>query len=84
MEGKVKNESIIFNSQMFGNIFRKKCQLEACIKGIHTKLDNGSSSSLIAFEKHLQDQYNQILHQEEMLKYQKSREKWVRFGNKNT
>jgi len=29
-------------------------------------------------------QYNQVLAQEEMLWFQKSREQWVRYGNKNT
>jgi hypothetical protein len=35
-------------------------------------------------EKELQQEYNHILFQEEMLWFQKSREQWVKFGDKNT
>lgn len=43
-----------------------------------------SWTNLIILERQLQAQYNQVLHQEKMLWYQKSREKWIKFDNKNT
>jgi hypothetical protein len=35
-------------------------------------------------ESDLQNQYNEILVQEEMLWFQKSLENWVKYGNQNT
>lgn len=80
----IKNESIVFNNETFGNIFRNKRILEARIKGVHRHLDSYPWSDLIKLEKDLQLQYNKVLAQEELLWYQKSRENWVKFGNKNT
>lgn len=82
--GKVQEKSTIFNKQVFGNIFRNKRLLEARIKGVHCQLDLYSYSDMIMLEKDLQRQYDQVLAQEKLLWYQKSREQWVKFGNKNT
>lgn len=81
---KIQAESITFNERVFGNIFRRKRQLVARIKGVHRQLDNYPCSSLITLERDLQEQHNRVLQQEELLWYQKSREKWVKHGNKNT
>lgn len=59
-------------------------QLEARIKGVHRELDYFPYSNLIIMERQLQLEYNKVLAQEEMLWYQKSRENWVKFGNRNT
>lgn len=80
----VREQSIIFNKDVFGNIFRRKRHLQARIKGVHNQLDRYPYADLISLEKDLQNQYNQVLIEEELLWYQKSREKWVKFGNKNT
>jgi hypothetical protein len=37
---------------------------------------------LVLLEKQLQEELDQILFQEEVLWYQKSREKWIKFGDK--
>ena len=39
---------------------------------------------LVQLERTLQAEYNQTLNQEELLWFHKSREQWVRFGDKNT
>lgn len=57
---------------------------KATIKGVHRLLDTYPSSDVIRLEKELQNQYNEVLAQEELLQYQKSRKNWVKFGNKNT
>jgi hypothetical protein len=80
----VKKQSIIFNRDTFGNIFKRKRQLEARIKGVHIKLDVCPRSDLINLEMDLQRQYSIVLEEEELLWYQKSRENWIKFGNKNT
>jgi endonuclease/exonuclease/phosphatase family metal-dependent hydrolase len=80
----VRDHSITFNKDIFGNIFKNKRILEARIRGVHKQLDNHQTSDLILFERKLQQEYNKILSQEEMLWYQKSRENWVKYGNRNT
>jgi hypothetical protein len=81
---KVQDHSIIFNKEVFGNIFRNKRAIEARLKGVHQQLDIYQTSDLIFFERQLQQDYNVLLAQEEMLWYQKSRENWVKYGNRNT
>jgi hypothetical protein len=81
---KVQDHSIVFNKEVFGNIFRNKRAIEARLKGVHQQLDIYQTSDLILFERQLQQDYNVLLAQEEMLWYQKSRENWVKYGNRNT
>jgi hypothetical protein len=42
------------------------------------------STHLIMTEASLQKEYNDVLKQEEILWYQKSRENWVKLGDRNT
>jgi hypothetical protein len=79
----VKENSIIFNHEVFGNIFKRKKHMESRLKGIQSYLERVDSLRHTLLEKELQNEYNHILFQEEMLWYQKSREKWVKFGDKN-
>lgn len=51
---------------------------------MHQQLDYCQSSDLVNFERHLPNEYNKVLAQDKMLWYQKSRENWVKFENKNT
>lgn len=57
-------------------------KLESCIKGVHIQLERKQYHDFIMLEKNLQSQYINVLAQEEMLWFQKSREKCVNFGNK--
>lgn len=82
--GNVRNQSIEFNKETFGNTFKKKRQLQGRIREVHRELDIYPYANLILLERELQNEYDTVLAQEEMLWYQKSREKWVKFGNKNT
>ena len=36
----VRQYSIKFNNEVFGNVFRKKKELEACINGIQRRLES--------------------------------------------
>lgn len=81
---KVRENSIIFNHDVFGNIFQKKKHIENRLRGIHRYLERVDSLRHSLLEKQLQQELNHILFQEEMLWYQKSREKWVKFGDKNS
>lgn len=61
--GKIKDQSLVFNKEVFGNIFRRKRLLEARIRGVHQQLDLFPYSDLIALEKDLQKQYSDVLAQ---------------------
>ena len=70
----VRIDSLIFNKEVFGDIFRRKRLLEARIAGIQRSLEELHSESLVRLEGELRREYNQVLLQEEMLWFQKSRE----------
>ena len=80
----VRNDSLKFNSEVFGNIHKRKRELEARIRGIEKRLETWDSASLSFLLQQLHKDYDEVLYQEEILWFQKSREKWVRFGDKNT
>lgn len=79
----VRESSIIFNQEVFGNIFKRKRQVEKRLKGVQQYFNRVDSLHHALLEKDLQREYNDILFQEEMHRYQKSREQWVKFGDKN-
>lgn len=80
----IKKNSLAFNRDTFGNIFKHKRRIEAHIWGVHLQLDLAPTSNLIHLERDIQQQYSSVLEEEEMLWSQKSRENWLIFGNKNT
>lgn len=79
---KVKDDSIVFNQEVFGNIFRRKQALERRLKGIQKSLERVDSARLTMLENQLQKEYDTILFQEELIWYQKSMEKWVQLRDK--
>uniref|UniRef100_A0A151UGD4 Ribonuclease H protein At1g65750 family n=1 Tax=Cajanus cajan TaxID=3821 RepID=A0A151UGD4_CAJCA len=79
-----REESIKFNREVFGNNFRRKKSLEARLNGVQKTLENVDSASLIRLQGELLQEYNSILLQEEIHWFQKSREQWIKFDNKNT
>lgn len=80
----VRKEALVFNDEVFGNIFRRKKDLEFQICKIQKRLEVVDSVWLNLRERELQKQYREVLQQEELLWFQKSREKWVKFGDRNT
>jgi len=80
----VRDDSIIFNKFTFGNIFRNKRRILARLVGVQNCLEEQPTDSLAMLEKHLWKEYNMVLQQEELFWYQKSREKWVQCGDRNT
>ncbi|KAA3481886.1 reverse transcriptase [Gossypium australe] len=73
-----------WNKSVFGNIFARKRRLEARIEGIQNTLKNHFVPGLWKLEKHLKEQLDITLQQEETLWFQKSREKWIVQGDRNT
>lgn len=80
----VRIQSLIFSKDVFDDIFRRKRNIEAWLKGIQKTLERVDSLFLLHLEQSLQHDYNHILFQEELFWFQKSREKWVKLGDKNT
>lgn len=81
---RVQSDSLSFNKHTFGNIFQRKRHIEGRLKGVQRELDHLVRPSLVMLENQLQEEYRQVLRQEEGLWFQKSREQWVKFGDRNT
>ncbi|XP_015946532.1 uncharacterized protein LOC107471560 [Arachis duranensis] len=80
----VQQASLDFNSKIFGNIFVRKNKLEYQIDQIQWRLEVTDMLSLRIKEAELREDYNRLLLQEELFWYQKSREQWVKYGDRNT
>nr|XP_029146878.1 uncharacterized protein LOC114924898 [Arachis hypogaea] len=80
----VQQASLDFNSKIFGNIFVRKNKLEYQIDQIQRRLEVTDVLSLRIKEAELREDYNRLLLQEELFWCQKSREQWVKYGDRNT
>ncbi|XP_028067839.1 uncharacterized protein LOC114270505 [Camellia sinensis] len=69
--------SLVWNKDVFGNIFKRKRWLLSRIEGIQKAQHFSSSHNLFLLEKDLISQYNKTLFQEEVLWFQKSRANWI-------
>lgn len=58
---KVRDASITFNSEVFGNIFQRKRALERTIRGVQKSLESMDSVRLLLLEQQLQQEYDQML-----------------------
>lgn len=81
---RVIDDSIVFNRDVFGNIFKIKRRVESRLRGIHGALERMDLVSLLILEQQLHQEYNEVLFREETLWYQKSRENWVHSGDRST
>ncbi|KAH9617315.1 hypothetical protein KSS87_016189 [Heliosperma pusillum] len=72
-----------WNHTVFGNIFLKK-SLKARIEGCQKKLSLRQDRGLIKLEAKLRKEFDDVLEQEEILWYQKSRMEFIRDGDRNT
>ncbi|XP_020208919.1 uncharacterized protein LOC109793859 [Cajanus cajan] len=73
-----------WNRNTFGNIFFNKRRLLRRLNGIPRNLLQGPNTFLERLQVKLWSELDQILSQEEILWYQKSRCKWLKFGDRNT
>lgn len=69
---------------MLGSIFGKKKELIVRIKEAQRVLSINPNRYLIRLNKKCNDELNLNLHQKETLWYQKSKEKWITQGDRNT
>src|ERR1044072_6381284 len=82
--GRVKDQSLIFNKNIFGNIFERKHKLEKHLHGLQRELERVDSAVLLRTLLQVQNELEETLKQEEMLWYQKSREQAIKCGDRNT
>ncbi|XP_074303688.1 uncharacterized protein LOC141638174 [Silene latifolia] len=73
-----------WNSEIFGNIFKRKNRLLARIAGCQKKLSITRERGLIILEAQLRKELDEVLAQEELLWYQKSRVDFIKDGDRNT
>lgn len=71
-----------WNSNVFGNAFYKKKRLIAKIECVLKRLISGAALNLFNLERNLQKDLDEILKQEEIIWFQKSRQKWITLGDK--
>ncbi|XP_031115795.1 uncharacterized protein LOC116019654 [Ipomoea triloba] len=73
-----------WNREEFGVIEKKKKRLLARIDGIQRRLEVNYESGLIRLLKKLQGELEEVLKQEELKWFQKSKEEWIVSGDRNT
>ncbi|XP_019166604.1 PREDICTED: uncharacterized protein LOC109162338 [Ipomoea nil] len=69
---------------VFGNIHKRKRVLMSRLGGIQWILANNFHSGLVKLEKRLQVEMEDIIYQEELMWFQRSREDWITSGDRNT
>lgn len=72
-----------WNKKVFGNIFAKKSRLNRRLEIVANRLVAQPSAELEHAQTRLWREYEQVLAQEEILWFQKSRSKWLLHGDKN-
>lgn len=75
---------LLWNKEIFGNIFKKKARLLRRIEGTQIALANNPCSSLAILEKNLNSELMALLQQEEEYWAAKSRIDWLKLGDANT
>lgn len=57
----MSEDSLVFDKEKFGNIFKKKRRIEGHIRGIQRTLEAGEAPRLEILEKQLQYKYEKVL-----------------------
>ncbi|XP_010687131.1 uncharacterized protein LOC104901277 [Beta vulgaris subsp. vulgaris] len=73
-----------WNKEEYYNISRKKSELWARLEGVQSILASGRQSHLIKLEAKLRREMDEVLNEEELLWFQKSRLEAIRDGDRNT
>lgn len=82
--GNFQKEAVAWNRSVFGHIMRRKKQILGRLNRVNRELEQSWSHSLASLEEQLRLELYNILKQEELLWYQKSRKTWFTNGDRNT
>jgi len=80
----VQHDFVVFNRETFGNIRKKKHNIERRLQGIQRSLERVDSTRLIYLQRDLQKEYDEILAQEEIHWYHKAKVDYIKLGDHNT
>ncbi|XP_031124346.1 uncharacterized protein LOC116027060 [Ipomoea triloba] len=81
---RVESALTIWNRSVFGNIHRRKKTVLARLSGVQRRLSTAFHRGLAKLEQNLTNEYHEILFQEELLWFQRSREEWINSDDRNT
>ncbi|XP_019168818.1 PREDICTED: uncharacterized protein LOC109164726 [Ipomoea nil] len=73
-----------WNREVFGNIHKRKKVILSRLSGIQKVLAENMHRGLFKLEQKLQLELEEILYQEELMWFQRSREDWITSGDRNT
>ncbi|XP_061349159.1 uncharacterized protein LOC133294495 [Gastrolobium bilobum] len=73
-----------WNKDVFGNIHHKKNKLIGRLEGIQRAISEQNKSHLEKIEGKIRGELEQVLEQEELLWFEKSRATWIAQGDRNT
>ncbi|CAA7036129.1 unnamed protein product [Microthlaspi erraticum] len=81
-----KLESVLrkWNREVFGDVQRRKEAILKRIQEVQEELEHHQPDVLLRREDELVKELDAVLEQEEMIWFQKSREKWMAHGDRNT
>nr|GLL21877.1 uncharacterized protein LOC109175482 [Ipomoea trifida] len=70
-----------WNMEVFGNVNHRKKIVLARLGGVQNRLSQVRHNELAKLEKKLLEEYHEILYQEELMWFQRSREEWIVSGD---
>ncbi|KAK9937007.1 hypothetical protein M0R45_013825 [Rubus argutus] len=73
-----------WNDNVFGNIFKRKRKLLNRLAGIQNCMDRGTNPFLLNLEAGIIKEYEELRDQEAIFWHQKSRDQWLKDGDRNT
>lgn len=62
----VRQDSLVFNKETFGNIFHKKKEYEARLQGIQRSLEHVDYASITILRRDILHKYEKVLYQEKL------------------
>ncbi|KAL8151271.1 hypothetical protein V2J09_021079 [Rumex salicifolius] len=80
----LKTKLLAWNKSVFGNIHLRKNRLLRRLQGILKALNRAPNDYLLQLQQDLSTQLEKTLEEEEVLWFQKARDKWLQFGDRNT